>query len=105
LFHISCHVPVNIYSLSHLCSHTQYSSLFPYSTLFRSLLRAAGRLRRQQRGSQLQAAARYVDLWVPAGDLVADLGMATPPCYWALDRKSTRLNSSHVSISYAVFCL
>src|SRR5699024_11589067 len=25
--------------------------------------------------------------------------------FWALDRKSTRLNSSHVSISYAVFCL
>src|SRR5699024_11520275 len=27
------------------------------------------------------------------------------PRYWKLDRKSTRLNSSHVSISYAVFCL
>src|SRR5699024_12177450 len=28
-----------------------------------------------------------------------------PPCPFATDRKSTRLNSSHVSISYAVFCL
>src|SRR6266702_8641271 len=38
-------------------------------------------------------------LAVPAGDLGADERMA------ALDRKSTRLNSSHVAISYAVFCL
>src|SRR5207249_11574787 len=29
----------------------------------------------------------------------------TTTFYWCLDRKSTRLNSSHVSISYAVFCL
>src|SRR5699024_11709401 len=36
-----------------------------------------------------QFAALAHDLWAPAG----------------LDRKSTRLNSSHVSISYAVFCL
>src|SRR5699024_7243675 len=34
----------------------------------------------------------------------ADGALATPPPY-AQDRKSTRLNSSHVSISYAVFCL
>src|SRR5699024_11657453 len=40
-------------------------------------------------------------------------GLVCPPCLWASmwwtwhlsDRKSTRLNSSHVSISYAVFCL
>src|SRR5690625_5243473 len=31
--------------------------------------------------------------------------MALPPCHMMLDRKSTRLNSSHVAISYAVFCL
>src|SRR5215510_15623404 len=30
---------------------------------------------------------------------------ARPGCGWAPDRKSTRLNSSHVAISYAVFCL
>src|SRR5699024_12704433 len=33
------------------------------------------------------------------------LFMITLSCYSLLDRKSTRLNSSHVSISYAVFCL
>src|SRR5690554_7362988 len=31
--------------------------------------------------------------------------MIIPMSYWKLDRKSTRLNSSHVRISYAVFCL
>src|SRR5690606_41985465 len=33
------------------------------------------------------------------------LGRATPPASLQRDRKSTRLNSSHVKISYAVFCL
>src|SRR5699024_11217627 len=46
----------------------------------------------------------------PAGTLVQPpIGSVSPrPSYaadWWLDRKSTRLNSSHVSISYAVFCL
>src|SRR6266480_4860145 len=55
------------------------STLFPYTTLFRS-----GRLRGQ-------------------GGSVADRRRrAVPP---GEDRKSTRLNSSHMSISYAVFCL
>src|SRR5690625_5852795 len=31
--------------------------------------------------------------------------ISDPKCYWEIDRKSTRLNSSHVAISYAVFCL
>src|SRR3990170_5983625 len=56
------------------------STLFPYTTLFRSRAPAG-------RGTGLQG-AREDDL--PAG---------------ALDRKSTRLNSSHQIISYAVFCL
>src|SRR5207249_7330006 len=37
--------------------------------------------------------------------LAARLGLANPQCMTLEDRKSTRLNSSHVSISYAVFCL
>src|SRR5579871_6923231 len=52
------------------------STLFPYTTLFRS--RSAG--------------------WSPRGP-------GTPPAPADRDRKSTRLNSSHVEISYAVFCL
>src|SRR5690348_17415803 len=59
------------------------STLFPYTTLFRSPHSlGAGRT------------VRGVPRRVP--------GRPTPP---SLDRKSTRLNSSHPSISYAVFCL
>src|SRR5438876_4630913 len=70
------------------------STLFPYTTLFRSDRRSAGQIDRSvQRGvgSRLQLRAH-------AGRLT--LTRAREP-----DRKSTRLNSSHPSISYAVFCL
>src|SRR5690625_6257813 len=39
------------------------------------------------------------------GFLDDDLIHPTDPAYFLIDRKSTRLNSSHVAISYAVFCL
>src|SRR5438874_6938923 len=63
------------------------STLFPYTTLFRSHSRRRGNPIPQRHPAP---AARPVRLH-PAGAL--------------LDRKSTRLNSSHVEISYAVFCL
>src|SRR6266508_5975178 len=53
------------------------STLFPYTTLFRS---------------------NAVNAW-------AMILFCPPPLPPSLDRKSTRLNSSHVAISYAVFCL
>src|SRR5260221_2071271 len=70
------------------------STLFPYTTLFRSrgaerpvvVAGAEGRLRRLHRG----------------GALALDLGERGGR---GRDRKSTRLNSSHTVISYAVFCL
>src|SRR5438309_7991549 len=65
------------------------STLFPYTTLFRSQL-----------GPVLKV------LW-PAVALVALtqwLGLYVAAAFYT-DRKSTRLNSSHSSISYAVFCL
>src|SRR2546427_7659589 len=75
------------------------STLFPYTTLFRS-----------QRGRGVHA---------PAGSAVVDLEHARiehpvaavlcaarlPDPFCPRDRKSTRLNSSHSQISYAVFCL
>src|SRR5256885_12360201 len=72
------------------------STLFPYTTLFRSLdarrfevqragVRRAPRGNEQLVGAQLAAIRRQDELF--------------------LDRKSTRLNSSHLVISYAVFCL
>src|SRR3712207_7130741 len=72
------------------------STLFPYTTLFRSDLGLDP--------------GRAVDLGLVAGpDLAppADLGQAAglDPVDVGPDRKSTRLNSSHANISYAVFCL
>src|SRR5438309_6209300 len=71
------------------------STLFPYTTLFRSL-----DVRGEDRPDAILSLHHPVDDedWLAVGDLtvaVVDVG----------DRKSTRLNSSHSSISYAVFCL
>src|SRR5690349_22807931 len=69
------------------------STLFPYTTLFRS----RWRVRRQR--SQAPPPAL---LHIAKPESVA----WEPPCaFFAKDRKSTRLNSSHVEISSAVFCL
>src|SRR3712207_7075714 len=78
------------------------STLFPYTTLFRS-----ARVLEPDRGRK---AADVLDLGVlveGVGRLVAavdpDLGLDAEVV--GGDRKSTRLNSSHANISYAVFCL
>src|SRR3712207_8971872 len=68
------------------------STLFPYTTLFRS----AVAVRQVHRVEGLGERADLVDLHQQrVGGLPGD----------AVDRKSTRLNSSHANISYAVFCL
>src|SRR3712207_7050236 len=90
------------------------STLFPYTTLFRSLLGVVV-------GAVLEAVLlpsvrRVVPAPAPAGD--AQCAGARPPAVArrlgaaravggvpVADRKSTRLNSSHANISYAVFCL
>src|SRR5438477_8633218 len=74
------------------------STLFPYTTLFRSAL--DGR-RRRRGGADGPARRAGPDLDRPESgrDLRAVAGVR------GADRKSTRLNSSHMSISYAVFCL
>src|SRR5437868_11438069 len=70
------------------------STLFPYTTLFRSHVGAALLLghAHAQRHAALGPPRRERRIPGPRGDK-------------RQDRKSTRLNSSHVSISYAVFCL
>src|SRR5690606_40114946 len=65
------------------------STLFPYTTLFRSEPALAGHHDVQNDEVELQAAH----------------GGPSGACIACQDRKSTRLNSSHVKISYAVFCL
>src|SRR5437868_10644583 len=73
------------------------STLFPYTTLFRSQTVAGGERALGARQRILEAIAV---LWVqnPTPNR-REIGPER------IDRKSTRLNSSHVSISYAVFCL
>src|SRR5438309_7032013 len=69
------------------------STLFPYTTLFRSHLRRRPHEREPSRPAALRHA--FIRPAARAGAVRGD----------RRDRKSTRLNSSHSSISYAVFCL
>src|SRR5258707_3024886 len=77
------------------------STLFPYTTLFRS-----GGLVWAYLGAadKMPAFTRYAFMDA-AGDHRVILRINTKANYLQLDRKSTRLNSSHANISYAVFCL
>src|SRR5207245_10700842 len=98
------------------CSRSTRSSLFPSTTLFRSLNAIAktvddadaGAIRSEVtrvelvgnadgRGSRIDARSRHLER--------AAVEIGSDHLEAASDRKSTRLNSSHGSISYAVFCL
>src|SRR5690348_17734697 len=74
------------------------STLFPYTTLFRSRHVRQGLRRRVDQG-------RHQDGHRPAQADLRPSVTAPSEAVAARDRKSTRLNSSHPSISYAVFCL
>src|SRR3712207_7168803 len=76
------------------------STLFPYTTLFRSLFAAYCDLR-----EALPYAFGYILAAKVGTGIVAELGAMRISDEIDADRKSTRLNSSHANISYAVFCL
>src|SRR5260221_6602362 len=89
------------------------STLFPYTTLFRSLIRNARKAGNNVKALEaglgiyplcLQAIVRF-----PSAKIFVLLGATAGPindhAIDFIDRKSTRLNSSHTVISYAVFCL
>src|SRR3712207_7372312 len=78
------------------------STLFPYTTLFRSQHRAeqAG----FDTGIMLDRAGRIAEASTSNIFFIHGDSLITP-ALTAEDRKSTRLNSSHANISYAVFCL
>src|SRR3712207_7094329 len=79
------------------------STLFPYTTLFRS----TEDLGRTFATPKLQYQADYENLrrWLSLDLLTGRVDWSHPWYGKLLDRKSTRLNSSHANISYAVFCL
>src|SRR3712207_8404088 len=84
------------------------STLFPYTTLFRSGMFEALSIDRRVKGVQWPRPMTH-DLIVSVidhlgGDL-QDIYINDLRDHTYLDRKSTRLNSSHANISYAVFCL
>src|SRR5690349_24075735 len=88
MFQTTTCLPTTLHSSTTIRS-TPTSTLFPYTTLFRS---------RSPRSSAPAPSPRWSGCAPPAAG-----------CCWTSgvrgDRKSTRLNSSHVEISYAVFCL
>src|SRR5256885_12829180 len=79
------------------------STLFPYTTLFRSTL-GNHTFRRDGIGDYLAKSDRVIRP-ANAGALTPGRGLAVVEARNGADRKSTRLNSSHLVISYAVFCL
>src|SRR5258708_24843726 len=85
------------------------STLFPYTTLFRSPL--GGNLDADQSALQRDICAVPIDVGIVRGQSLLGtrqriFGALQVDLFGALgDRKSTRLNSSHQIISYAVFCL
>src|SRR5207253_11505119 len=95
--------------------YTPPSTLFPYTTLFRSVL--APYVRNDASIDSLQQAAAALEkalrdrgfglhrVSLPPQEVGASVRLTIVQFTIARDRKSTRLNSSHVAISYAVFCL
>src|SRR3712207_7850873 len=78
------------------------STLFPYTTLFRS--RPEGRGSGRIAGAPYAPATAIARLPLPDSGLPGKCRIAGVAGQFE-DRKSTRLNSSHANISYAVFCL
>src|SRR3712207_7261821 len=80
------------------------STLFPYTTLFRSQRPELKSDLTQQNGVGIVPTALAAGGWlVLFATALRRRTLVTRPAL--LDRKSTRLNSSHANISYAVFCL
>src|SRR5258707_11594452 len=81
------------------------STLFPYTTLFRSVVLVPGATRYRDNKGEIKATTdakgEFSVTWPTAGMYWVDADAQDSKT----DRKSTRLNSSHANISYAVFCL
>src|SRR2546426_3817987 len=86
------------------------STLFPYTTLFRSLIERGVQLRDENGRTERPVIAQRARVEViaprPPQACTREVQRNGPRLFvLEVDRKSTRLNSSHLVISYAVFCL
>src|SRR5438874_5141618 len=82
------------------------STLFPYTTLFRSVSRVLNpQTRSDGRSQRHDCGAARIEQFPGHDQIVGEIGQHGESFFNEEDRKSTRLNSSHVEISYAVFCL
>src|SRR2546430_11299721 len=81
------------------------STLFPYTTLFRSLLQRVHSLAHQYHGGGVEQHGRGVEHRLHGKPVTHPVDEEREQDHPEQDRKSTRLNSSHSQISYAVFCL
>src|SRR3712207_8868969 len=89
------------------------STLFPYTTLFRSAAKVSAEIaatRGVPEGKDVVSPSRHAEFSDPDSlldwvEMLADETGLPVGIKSAVDRKSTRLNSSHANISYAVFCL
>src|SRR5207249_12187360 len=94
------HTPQTSSFFSSLIQPPPTPTLFPYTTLFRSGAEPDASRSENHHHARRQRHENHFH-WRPVSDRQPICGLLLE----RLDRKSTRLNSSHVSISYAVFCL
>src|SRR5207253_8650079 len=103
-----CHYPVFIFFFYYIRRPHRFT-LFPYTTLFRSICTVAKALLLMKR----RAISTSLVKKIRSSRCLIGKRVRTKASWWGRvmtvlanrDRKSTRLNSSHVAISYAVFCL
>src|SRR5688572_32084990 len=84
------------------------STLFPYTTLFRSYVRRLSAFQRLRSTSMIDDTSSFRILGLVDNQMYCHCEIrffADQGAFARADRKSTRLNSSHSQISYAVFCL
>src|SRR5690625_6877289 len=90
----------------YLCDHTAPTAIFTLS--LHDALPISGLpdgFRVDSDGNLWSSSLTGIQVFTPAGEKLGEIRVPEKVANCCLDRKSTRLNSSHVAISYAVFCL